>query len=388
MARDKGDVQQEAKDAFAANRHWGLIAMCTGSGKSKIGVDETLEVVKLKKTAKVILAVPTKKLRDRNWPAEFKKWGATRIFNKHVTRSCYVSLNKIEGEEVDLLILDEGHNITPLSAEFFQNNTVHRCLVLTATPPNPMGSDNDKEKVEIFKRLGIPTVFHYPLDQGVREGVVADYEINVVECYLDDSDKYIQAGTQTKPFYQTEYAAYTYLSGLIKRMMYSGNKAVKFKILERMHFIKRLRSKEQMARFMLDYIIPREQRYIIFCGSIAQANALMGRDVFHSEVTDEAMVKFCNGEMEWLGVVNAFDEGHNVENVDGALICQLNSQERTLTQRIGRTIRLRAGHKAKIWILVTKGTVDENWFLKAVEGFDPTKIIYHHYKNLMNRKAA
>lgn len=358
--------------------------MCTGAGKSKIAVDEAIELVAGKKDANIILAVPTKKLKDKNWPEEFKKWKGTRIFNKNVKKYCYVSLNKVAGETVDLLIMDEGHNITPSNSEFFANNRVLRCLMLSATPPNPKGGDTEKEKVAILNRLGLETIFTYTLDQGVREGVVADYEINVVECYLDDTDKYLQAGTQTKPFMQTEYAAYKYICSIIKKMMYSKNGGLKFKVLERMHLIKGLRSKTNMAKIMINHVLPPDGRYIIFCGSIKQANELMGADVYHSEVSDAAFQAFCNEKIAKLGVVDAVNEGHSVPNVDGALIVQLSSQKRALIQRIGRAVRIRPGHKAKIWILVTRETVDENWFKQAIEDFDPTKIKYHHYKNIMN----
>jgi hypothetical protein len=36
---------------------------------------------------------------------------------------------------IDLLILDEGHNITALSSEIFKNNKVKNVVLLTAIPP-------------------------------------------------------------------------------------------------------------------------------------------------------------------------------------------------------------------------------------------------------------
>lgn len=384
MIRAKDDVQREAREALQDNNHWGLIAMCTGAGKSKIAVDESIEVAKLNKAASILVAVPTQKLRDKNWPNEFKKWKATRIWTKNVQRHCYVSLNKIVGQHFDLVVLDEGHNITEANSVFFKNNTVDRCIVLTATPPDKYGNDTDRAKYDLLQALKLKTVFHYPLDQGVAEGVVADYEIHVVQCYLDDVDKYIKAGTQTNPFYQTEYAAYTYLSNTIKKMMYSKNPSLKFKLLERMHFLKGLRSKTNVAKYMLANVIPQLDKYIVFCGSIAQANELLQGDVFHSEVSDTALVLFCNDKINRLGVVDALNEGHNIDNVDGAMVVQLSSQKRALMQRIGRAVRMRPGHKAKIWILVTIGTQDEKWFEQAVIDLDPSKITYHHYKNLTN----
>jgi hypothetical protein len=44
------------------------------------------------------------------------------------------SASKIDSYYIDLLILDEGHNITALSSEIFKNNKVKN-VVLYATPP-------------------------------------------------------------------------------------------------------------------------------------------------------------------------------------------------------------------------------------------------------------
>jgi superfamily II DNA or RNA helicase len=78
------------------------------------------------------LVVPTEKLRDENWKEEFDKWGATELWSKN-TKTMLCSASKID--YIDLLILDEGHNITALSSEIFKNNKVKNVVLLTATPP-------------------------------------------------------------------------------------------------------------------------------------------------------------------------------------------------------------------------------------------------------------
>ena len=159
--------------------------------------------------------------------------------------------------------------------------------------------------------------------------------------------------------------------------------AAKWKLLERMRLIYNLKSKTEIARRIIDKWLKVDERFLIFCGSIEQSESLCGSSVFHSKTKDLALEAFKRSEINRLGVVESLNEGHNIPMVDGAVIVQLNSNKRDLVQRIGRTIRFRPGHTAIIWIFVVLDTVDEDWFKKAIEAFDPSKISYTHYKNLL-----
>ena len=66
----KDEIQQDAEKKWIKNGHRGLIALCTGAGKSKIFVNIAVNNPK----EKWLLVVPTEKLRDENWADEFIKW--------------------------------------------------------------------------------------------------------------------------------------------------------------------------------------------------------------------------------------------------------------------------------------------------------------------------
>ena len=74
----KDGVQGRARLAWNKTRK-GTLAMATGTGKSKLAVDRVRELLKEKKHARVLLVVPTQRLRDTNWKAEFEKWGAGEV---------------------------------------------------------------------------------------------------------------------------------------------------------------------------------------------------------------------------------------------------------------------------------------------------------------------
>lgn len=374
LVRDK--VQKEAVQAFIDNDGRGMIVMATGSGKSKVAIDIAKYYSKLKKARMYdgnFLLVPTEKLRDENWYEEFTQWRAKSVY-ENTTRLCYASASKVESFNYLLGVLDEGHNLTELSSEIFSNNNVEHVVVLTATPPTSI------EKKMLFERLAIPIVYQLSLDEAVKLGFVAPYKINVVFTELDAVNKNIKSGNKANPFYQTELQKYKYLCDAYESTpKYSKQRFAA--TLTRMRFIYNLPSKAEAARYLLDNVIPQDDKSIIFCGSIAQANELC-ENRFHSKISDKAYNAFKAGEINRLSCVQGINEGHNFPGMDSGLAVQINANEKDLIQRIGRLIRFRVGHEAAVWIIVCKGTQDELWLNSATENIDKSKISYYSYADL------
>ena len=375
----RGIVQEEAKQAVIKN-NGGMVAMATGSGKSRVAVEVAKYYINsIDKSLSLI--VPTEKLRDENWKEEYSKWNADYLWTPTI-RLCYASASKIQNKDFELAILDEGHNITELSSEFFSNNKVERTVLLTATPPN------DKGKIELLNQLGIKLVYEVTLDQAVRLGFVAPYKITVVSVALDNTTKNIPGGTKLKPFMTTESAAYAYHCKAIQQAMFdktpSGRKRHQFAILRRMQFIYKIPSKTEVIKFLLEKVIPQDDRSLIFCGSIEQAEAVCPNR-YHSKSGDKAYNAFKAEEINRLSCVKAINEGHNFPGVDSGIVGQLNSKEKDLVQRIGRLIRYRPGHEAHLYIVVSESTQDEKWLENAVENLDQSKIEYVRFINFKNK---
>ena len=376
-------VQNEAIQAVIDNDGTGMIAMATGSGKSRVAV----ELVKYYESlldadySYFSLVVPTEKLRDENWKEEFEKWKAKDIWN-NTERLCYASASKIGGNFYKLAILDEGHNITELASEFFLNNNVKRTVLLTATPPN------DPIKLDILRRLGIKLVYELTLDQAVRLGFVAPYKITVITVPLDNVTKNIPGGNKKNPFMTTEAATYAYCNRRVQQCFGDqspqGKAKMQFAILGRMQFIYKIPSKTAVIKFLLDKVIPQEDRTLIFCGNIEQAEQVCPT-FYHSKSSSVAYDAFKNEEINRLSCVKAVNEGHNFPGVDSGIIGQLNSKEKDLVQRIGRLIRFRPGHEAHLYIVVSESTQDEKWLENAIENLDQSKVEYIRIDNFKKR---
>lgn len=297
LIREK--VQAEAIQAVIANEG-GMVAMATGSGKSRVAV-ELAKYYAPGIEHQLALLVPTEKLRDENWKEEFTKWEADYLWGQ-TERLCYASASKLKGSEYELAILDEGHNITELGVSFFMNNNVQRVVLLTATPPT------DLVKKELLRQLDINLVYELTLDQAVRLGFVAPYKITVITVPLDNVTKNITGGTKANPFMTTESATYSYWNKRVQSCMGDqsaiGRSKMKFAILGRMQFIYKIPSKTAVIKFLLDKVIPKEDRTIIFCGNIEQAQEVCPT-FYHSKSGSASYDAFKAEQINRLSCVKA-----------------------------------------------------------------------------------
>lgn len=376
MKKTKDEVQTEAKNVLSLHNNIGLVAMATGTGKSKIAVDKIAEFQSVDPDIRALIIVPTEKLRDENWRDEFLKWNQDFLWNNNVERSCYASINKIEGEIFDIVILDECHNITPNNSRFFENNTVKSVIGLTATPPT------DKIKQTILQQIGLDIVYRVTLDEAVSWGLVAPYKITVIKTSLDSSKRRIKFGKALL----TELSAYMLFTKFIDDFDVETATTKDYIKKElfirmRMHLIYGLESKATAAHFLLNKIIPEEQRTLIFAGNKKQAES-MCEHFFHSSSSSENYNRFKRGEINRLASVRALNEGDNIDNLDNALIIQINSKELDLVQRVGRIVRYREDHLANIYILVARNTMDEVWLMKAMSSFEKERIEYINFSTL------
>lgn len=392
----KGQIQKEAVDYWKADGEWGFVVAATGVGKSLIAINAVIETMKSDNSNdNFLVVVPTEKLRDENWKEEFQKWGHESVWDGNVQRECYASISRLEGNTYDLVVCDEAHNLTENNIEFFKQNSVQRLLCLSATPPQ------DETKKALLKELNVKIVYEVDLDTAVKLRLVAPYEILIVETRLDSVDKYIPAGSKDKPFLSTELSNYTYLTNLMKKQMFSTNpqmkKAGTFTAMKRMRMIYNLKSKTEAAKVILSKI-SQQYRVLTFCGSIEQAESLANKPnpsdlqfpgdntphTFHSKSGDYWLKKFQSLEVSRLTCVKALNEGMNIPQVDYGVVVQLDSNERSIVQRIGRLIRYRKGHIGKIIIIIAVDTQDEKWANKALENLDQSKIKRVRYENIVS----
>lgn len=376
-------VQDLAYRAWRKDGKRGTIEAATGVGKTRVALRALDEELKLNPQALCYIVVPTETLRDTDWPAEMIAAGYPEMIdNPNIIRICWASLDKEQPiMDVDLMILDEIHHMTPMNCGIFSRPEIKifSIMGLTATLPSMKGHESDKDKRIIIDAVA-PSIYKVTVEQAIRLNLVSDFKVTVLLFDLDDKNKYIIAGSKLKPFMTTEASQYAFLTKNLGRAMYSKFEGLKFQAIQkRTEFIRNVRSKQQLAREVMESIMP-GKRTLIFCGSIEQSMELCGENVYNSQTNDTKLTAFCEEKIDYLGVVDALNEGKNVPLLDQALVIQLTSRELAIIQRIGRTIRFRPGHVGSIIVLVAKNTADEKWYRKAFENFDQSRIKEYYVK--------
>lgn len=368
----KNHVQTFALYLWNSVNKRGTFEGATGVGKSRVGVLAVLVQFSKNPDSIVYVFTPTTSLRDHDWPAEFKRWGAGHLLPK-IKIMCHVAMNEVLVEgEVDLVIFDEVHHATIDNCSFFTKNKVWDILGLSATL-----SDMEIEKVDLINKL-CPSFFYLPVETAINLQLVTEFELIVLKFKLNDVDENVHIGIEEKtglPIYTTEMKRYKQLSQALGRSLYVDKyKWAKFRNMQRrVEMVMNLPTKKILAREVLDQIISEGKRTLVFCGSIDQANSLGGNDVYHS--SNKAGLKpFIEKKINTLFCVNALNEGKNLPDVDQSFVIQLNSKSKNLIQRIGRNIRWRLGHVGKIIILIARDTADEKWYKNAIKEINPARI--------------
>lgn len=367
-------VQHHAYVLFNQSNGRGTIEAATGVGKSKIGVMEVKLQFERNPNSIVYVLVPTETLRDKEWPDEFKKWGAEHLIPK-IKFLCHASMqDEVVQGEIDLVIWDECHHATILNGTFFTNNKVWSILGLTATLPK-----DDLDKMEMLNRL-CPSIFQVTLEEATLLKLVSEFEVKILLFELNSVDLNVTVGTEKRPTFTSEASHYKVLTKNVQRSMYKNKDAAFYHIQRRTTFLKNLTTRTLIAKDIMKVIINPENRTLIFCGSIEQSKILCGDNIYNSKSTTTKLKEFQDGLINYLGAVNALNEGKNIDGLDQILVVCIDSKDRNIIQRIGRSIRYREGHTAMIVILAAKGTADEKWMRNAIKDFNPNRIVEYLIK--------
>lgn len=369
--KEKAKIQDEIIDSLPEPAH-GLLKLAPRTGKSRIAV----RVLKNEKPESILWVTVNTKLRDEDIPAEFEKWSAKRLYKK-ATIICYQSLSKMQGH-FDKVILDEYQDITDANSEPFFNGQITYGSIIGLSGTHP----EHQEKIDIYRRLGLKTLADMDIGEAVDKGIIADYNITVVEVAMNSKDKTIEAGAKDKKFMTTEASQYNYLDGVAQRAIYQRRSDATFRILARMRAIYNSPSKQEAARWLLDNLPGRK---VIFCGSIKQAEELSDY-TYHSKTDNKDLQAFLKGEIDELACVNSGGVGFTYRNVDHFIYVQADSDKKGLTTQKMTRAMLEQGedYKADIYFLMLIGTQDEKWVGKALKNFDKTKVRHERFINLKN----
>jgi superfamily II DNA or RNA helicase len=282
------------------------------------------------------------------------------------TFTTYLSLNKKNPKNFDIVYLDECHSLLDSHREFL-NAYNGKILGLTGTPPK-----YHKSEKGILVDQFCPIVYEFVTDSAVNSNILNDYQIIVHELELSTKNDYL-VEMKNKSFKTSEQKNYNYWCSRID----SGAGSMHMLRIMRMKAMKEYPSKEQYAKLLFNSI---NDKCIMFANTQDQADRLC-KHSYHSNNPDSEtnLQEFKVGNITKLSSVMQLNEGVNIPELRQGIIMHAYGNERKSAQRIGRLLRLNPDEKAIVHILCYKHTIDEKWITTALEGLDAFKIKWKNY---------
>lgn len=355
----RNQIQQQATQKIHLHNFRGIINVAPRVGKSKI-VCDAINIFKVPQT--ILITVPYNSIQE-SWTTELNKWGVNipiAIINQR-------SLAKESDLNMyDIIICDEVHTLSNAQIAILQE--------FNGPILGVSGSISKETEKQLRQELGLKTIFKYTLEEAVKDGIVANYEINLVPVTLDNKDKYIDAGNKTTTFKTTEYLNYQYLTeqfNKFKRAAWNNPKmnAVKMQYAsKRANLIYNSKTKLEAV----SKIIAKFDRCLIFTARTEIADQLGSG--YHSKSTPEVLESFMSGTINKLAVCEMTNMGITFPNLKVGIFHQMKSSEESAIQKVMRMCNMEDDAIAQIFITYYANTVDEEWIKKALEGLDPDKI--------------
>ena len=359
--------QQAALSAWELGDHRGIVALPTGSGKTRVA----LAAIKLTRLGALCL-VPTRVLLDQ-WLREIRAVyqdpvgcygdGVHEVAPLMVAtyESAYRHMPLL-GNRFDLLIVDEVHHFGGgLRDEALEMSLAVARLGLTATPPR------DAAVAGRLTELIGPTVFELAVAD-LAGGFLASFD--AITLYLDLSGDERSAYASLSAVFIGTYVAFRQrvpAAAWADFARAAAGTTEGRRALAAWRQARRLlaftRAKREALRSLLGH--HRHARVLIFTAdndtayAIAREHLVMPLtcDIGRRE-RDAVLDRFRQGAIRTLVSARVLNEGIDVPDADVAVIVGAALGEREHVQRVGRLLRPGEGKRAIVYDLVSRDTIE------------------------------
>lgn len=351
--------QQEFANKWLKSNRRNILLLAPRFGKIRV----SLLIMEELKPSSVFICYPDNKIRN-SWLEDFKKFNFS---GPSVTFSTFLSLYKQQDKVFDLVIIDEIHLLSEAQIttcnKLLEKNRV--CLGLTGT------LSSWTEKV-LREDLHLPVIARYSIETAIREGILPDYEINIVRVPLDN-EIIMDYG---KNNYRTEKKRFDDYKYIVNKLEKEGEPSF-FMKLKLISILQTSIAKLNKTRELINQFS--EDRLLIFTGRTEIADSL-GIPSYHSKSSEKGVWDdFVEGRSKHLAVVKIGQTGITFLPLNRVIINYFDSNEENMTQKIMRSLSLEYDNpdkKAIIYCLCSTEKTEEIWMNKALSMFSQDKIKY------------
>lgn len=344
--------------------------MSMGSGKTLLAIKFLADIL-ANNIVKVLIVVP--KLSNKEaWLLEFDKYGYNDLL-PNVEFSTYLSLPK-KSTDYNFIFFDEVHNLTEKHLAWVSksNSSSAFMLGLTGTPPK-----NKKSAAGVIIDTYLPIKFEYTVTDAIDDKLLNNCNIVIHRINLNTSRNLKLSTKSGRSWYTSEKDSYDFWCEKIDNA--ENYKQESFYRIQRMKAMMTYTSKEFYSKRLFD-VLSMNEKCILFANTKEQADKLC-ENSYHSSnpLSEENLLKFKEGEIMQLSTVLQLNEGVNIPNLRQGIILHAYANEKKLSQRIGRLLRLNPDQSSTVHIFMYKDTADEQWVHQALQDFDPKNISYRDY---------
>ena len=372
--------QQAALMAWELGGRRGLIALPTGSGKTRVALAAMAAL-----GAPALCLVPTRVLLHQ-WRTEIARHYAGPIGclgdGTHdlapvcvaTFESAYRSMDRI-GAHFGLLVVDEAHHFGRGNRdEALEMAIAPARLGLSATPPSEPVS-----AARLAELVGPPIY-----DMSVTElagSYLADFRVVVLSLPLDEEER--AAYEREIAAFRAAFVAYRQIRGMVSWQDFvstASRTAQGRAALASWRTSRRLVSFTRAKAAALRELLERHRhcRVLVFTADNRTAYAVARRhllmpitcDIGRAE-RDAALDAFRSGQLRALVSSRVLNEGLDVPDADVAIVLGGTQGEREHVQRVGRLLRPAPGKHALIYELIASGTIEVRQAARRRRGFRP-----------------
>ncbi len=369
VKRSPRDYQQEAVDAWAANRFQGMVVLPTGSGKTQVAL---MAIDRTRRSTLVV--VPTLDL-VRQWHQQLEHafrvpvgrigGGLHERLPITVTTydSAYIHMENM-GNKFGLVIFDECHHLPSQGYRL----AAESCLApfrlgLTATPERA-----DQGDIHYAELIG-PTVYRKEISELAGE-FLSDYETHQVHVDLEPKERlsYEENRAVYRGFIREQGIRMSSPGGwqdfIMRAARSEGGRLAMKAYQEQKRLAYAAPSKLRYLEHLL--AIHRNQQTLVFTQDNSTAYTISRRFLV-PVITHQTKLKerteilggFSGGKYSVVATSKVLNEGVDVPNAAVAIILSGSGSIREHVQRLGRILRPGEGKKAVLYELISADTVEQ-----------------------------
>jgi len=361
------EYQEEAVWAWKRAATQGIIALPTGSGKTRVALS-AMALLGLP----VLVLVPTRVLMSQ-WISELKNVydGEVGQMGDGVQRLRVVTVSTFEsayrhmerfGNRFGLLVVDEAHHFASgLRAEALEMTVAPHRMGLTATPPK-----EPEPSMRLMELLG-PVVFGKTVTE-MAGTYLAGYETITLPVTMtpDEELSYNRHKGLFMGLFR-RFKAQNPLGSWPDFVTWARDESGGTAALRAWHAARSILSLPKHKKQLVGDLLKRysQRRVLVFTRDNASAydiskEFLIPAITCHikSQERKEVLSKFASGEIKALVSARVLNEGVDVPEAEVAIITGGSMGEREHLQRVGRVLRPRQNKTAIIYDLVVQETTE------------------------------